>query len=153
MLSLGGDLQMSAFGGQILVNGLKLKNPLGIYPRLNANVTARDLDLQAVTGTFEFGEITGRLNADIKGLELFRWAPIKFDARLYTPPGDKSRHLISQRAVKNLSEPRGQRRRRGGRITKWLPAILRELPLLASRFELPTGKRNLLYGWHRAAAG
>jgi hypothetical protein len=103
MLSLGGDLQMAAFGGQILVNGLKLKNPLGIYPRLNANVTARDLDLQAVTGTFEFGEITGRLNADIKGLELFRWAPIKFDARLYTPPGDKSRHLISQRAVKNLS--------------------------------------------------
>ncbi len=103
MLSLGGDLEMSAFGGQIVVNGLKLKNPLGIYPRLNANVKARDLDLQAVTGTFEFGEITGRLDADIQGLELFRWAPIKFDARLYTPPGDKSRHLISQRAVKNLS--------------------------------------------------
>ena len=103
MLSLGGDLEMSAFGGQILVNGLKLKNPLGIYPRLNANVRARGLDLQAVTGTFEFGEITGRLDAEIKGLELFRWAPIKFDAKLYTPPGDKSRHLISQRAVKNLS--------------------------------------------------
>jgi hypothetical protein len=103
MLSLGGDLEMSAFGGQIQVNGLKLKNPLGIYPRLNANVKARGLDLQAVTGTFEFGEITGRLDADIQGLELFRWAPIKFDARLYTPPRDKSRHLISQRAVKNLS--------------------------------------------------
>jgi hypothetical protein len=103
MLSLGGDLEMSAFGGRILVNGLKLKNPLGIYPRLSANVTARDLDLQAVTGTFEFGEITGRLNADIRELELFRWAPVKFDARLYTPAGDKSRHLISQRAVKNLS--------------------------------------------------
>ena len=103
MLSLGGDLEMSAFGGQIVVNGLKLKNPLGIYPRLNANIKARGLDLQAVTGTFEFGEITGRLDADIAGLELFRWAPIKFDARLYTPPGDKSRHLISQRAVKNLS--------------------------------------------------
>jgi hypothetical protein len=103
MLSLGGDLQMSAFGGDILVNGLKLKNPLGLYPRLNANIRARNLDLQAVTGTFEFGEITGRLNADIQGLELFRWSPIKFDARLYTPPGDKSRHLISQRAVRNLS--------------------------------------------------
>ena len=103
MLSLGGDLQMAAFGGDIRVNGLKLKSPLGLYPRLNANITARNLDLQAVTGTFEFGEITGRLNADIQGLELFRWSPIRFDARLYTPPDDKSRHLISQRAVRNLS--------------------------------------------------
>ncbi|HZF27231.1 MAG TPA: hypothetical protein VEZ88_13280 [Steroidobacteraceae bacterium] len=120
MLSVGGDLQMSAFGGDILVNGLKLKSPLGLYPRLNANVTARGLDLQAVTGTFEFGEITGRLNADIRGLELFRWAPIKFDARLYTPQGDKSRHLISQRAVKNLSNIGGS----GGSVTAALQSGL-----------------------------
>jgi hypothetical protein len=113
MLSLGGDLEMSAFGGQIRVNGLKLKNPLGTYPLLNANITARALDLQAVTGTFEFGEITGHLDADIRGLELFRWSPIKFDARLYTTPGDRSRHLISQRAVKNLANIGGS----GGGVT------------------------------------
>jgi hypothetical protein len=63
----------------------------------------RNLDLEAVTGTFSFGMITGRLHADVRNLELFRWAPVRFDTRLYTPPGDKSRHLISQRAVKNLS--------------------------------------------------
>ena len=113
MLSLGGDLEMSAFGGQIQVNGLKLKNPLGQYPLLTANITARALDLQAVTGTFEFGEITGRLDADIRGLELFRWSPIKFDARLYTTPGDRSRHLISQRAVRNLANIGGS----GGGVT------------------------------------
>lgn len=103
VLSFGGDLEALAFGGRIVVNGLKLQDPLGDYPRLNANLTARNLDLEAVTGTFEFGEITGRLDADVRGLELFRWSPLKFDAKLYTPPGDKSRHLISQRAVKNLS--------------------------------------------------
>lgn len=103
VLSLGGDLEASVFDGQVVVDALKLQNPLGDYPRLSANITMRNLDLEAVTGTFSFGTITGRLNADIRDLELFRWAPVRFDARLYTPPRDRSRHLISQRAVKNLS--------------------------------------------------
>jgi len=103
VLSLAGDLEAKVFDGQLVVDGLKLQNPLGDYPRLSANITMRNLDLEAVTGTFSFGMITGRLNADVRNLELFRWSPVRFDARLYTPPGDKSRHLISQRAVKNLS--------------------------------------------------
>ncbi|HSC08412.1 MAG TPA: hypothetical protein VLD59_16425 [Steroidobacteraceae bacterium] len=113
VLSLGGDLDAEVFGGQVKVNALKLQNPLGDYPQLSANITMRNLDLEAVTGTFSFGKITGRLNADIRDLELFQWAPIKFDARLYTPPGDKSRHLISQRAVNNLSNIGGG----GGGVT------------------------------------
>jgi hypothetical protein len=113
VLSLGGDLDAQVFGGQVKVNALKLQNPLGDYPQLSANITMRNLDLEAVTGTFSFGKITGRLNADIRDLELFQWAPVKFDARLYTPPGDKSRHLISQRAVNNLSNIGGG----GGGVT------------------------------------
>jgi hypothetical protein len=103
VLSLAGDLEARIFDGQVVVDSLKLENPLGDYPRFSANLTMRNLDLEAVTGTFAFGMITGRLHADVRNLELFRWAPVRFDARLYTPPGDKSRHLISQRAVKNLS--------------------------------------------------
>jgi hypothetical protein len=113
VLSLSGDLDAQVFGGQVKVNALKLQNPLGDYPRFSANITMRNLDLEAVTGTFSFGKITGRLNADIRELELFQWAPIKFDARLYTPPGDRSRHLISQRAVNNLSNIGGG----GGGVT------------------------------------
>jgi hypothetical protein len=113
VLSLGGDLDAQVFGGQVKVNALKLQNPLGDYPQFSANITMRNLDLEAVTGTFSFGKITGRLNADIRDLELFQWAPIRFDARLYTPPGDKSRHLISQRAVNNLSNIGGG----GGGVT------------------------------------
>jgi hypothetical protein len=113
VLSLGGDLEAQVFGGQVTVNALKLQHPLGDYPQFSASITMRNLDLEAVTGTFSFGKITGRLNADIRDLELFQWAPIRFDARLYTPPGDKSRHLISQRAVNNLSNIGGG----GGGVT------------------------------------
>jgi len=65
-------------------------------------VIARRLDLELVTSTFSIGSITGRLDADLKGLELFNWSPVAFDARLYTPPGDRSKHRISQRAVENI---------------------------------------------------
>jgi hypothetical protein len=39
----------------------------------------------------------------ISDLETFDWMPEAFDAFLYTPPGDRSKHRISQRAVTNLS--------------------------------------------------
>jgi hypothetical protein len=42
------------------------------------------------------------LSGRIDGLRLFNWAPVAFDARLYTPPNDRSRHRISQRAVENI---------------------------------------------------
>ena len=45
-------------------------NPLGPWPRLFADVTARNLDLSQVTSTFSIGSITGRLDADVTGLEL-----------------------------------------------------------------------------------
>ncbi len=103
VLSVGGALEASAFNGQLRVDNLELRNPLGKYPRLSADVALRGLDLEAVTGTFSFGTITGRLDGRIDGLQLFRWTPVKMDLRLYTPEDDDSRHLISQRAVKNLS--------------------------------------------------
>ena len=55
-----------------------------------------------MTGAFSFGRITGRLSGRVDGLRLFNWAPVAFDARLYTPPGDRSKHRISQRAVENI---------------------------------------------------
>ena len=81
----------------------KLQDPFGPWPRLFADVTARGLDLDLVTHTFAIGSITGLLNADVKGLELFNWSPVAFDARLYSTPGDRSKHLISQKAVASIS--------------------------------------------------
>ena len=55
-----------------------------------------------MTGAFSFGRITGRLSGRVDGLRLFNWSPVAFDARLYTPPDDRSKHRISQRAVENI---------------------------------------------------
>jgi hypothetical protein len=107
VLAAQGDLIANVFDGAIIGSHLRLSDPLGPWPRLDATVTARQLDLDLVTHTFSIGSITGRLDADIQGLELFNWSPVAFDARLQTTPGDRSKHLISQRAVTSISSVGG----------------------------------------------
>ena len=78
------------------------------FPEFFADVRARDLDLGLVTRTFEVGSITGKLEVDVLGLRVVRLdAAPRFDARLATPKGDKSRHRISAKAVSSLSNVGG----------------------------------------------
>ena len=115
-LTFGGDVVANVFDGTVRGANIRLTDPLGPWPQLKADVTARDLNLDLVTRTFPIGNITGRLNADITGLQLFAWSPVAFDARLYTTPGDRSRHLISQKAVTSLASVGGG----GGAVTSAL---------------------------------
>ena len=104
VFSIGGGLEVAAFDGRIVVDGLTIADPLGRLPALEANATLRGLSLAAVTSTFAFGRIEGRLDADLQDLRLLAWQPEQFDLHLYTPADDDSRHRISQRAVQNLTE-------------------------------------------------
>ncbi len=103
VVTLGGNLEASVFDGRVVIRELQLREPLGKFPRMNASIDFTNLDLRLLTNTFSFGMITGRLSGRIEDLETFDWMPVAFDARLDTPPGDRSKHRISQRAVTNLS--------------------------------------------------
>jgi hypothetical protein len=107
LLVFQGNVESDVFGGRIVGSNIRLKDPLGRFPEFFADVRARDLDLGLLTQTFEVGSITGKLEVDVLGLELFGWSPIAFDARLATPKGDKSRHRISAKAVSSLSNVGG----------------------------------------------
>lgn len=106
-LKVGGVLLVRAFDGSITVRNLELDKPFGVVPRLKADVTVEDLDLKTFTRTFSFGRIEGRLGGYVNGLRMEQWLPVAFDAELKTPPGDKSRHRISQRALENISDVGG----------------------------------------------
>jgi len=103
VLTLGGALEAEVFGGQIRIDGLRVEEPLGVLPTLHADIRMRDIDLERLTSTFSFGHMTGRLHADVLGLEAVDWRAERFDARIYTPPEDTSRHRISQRAVQSIA--------------------------------------------------
>jgi hypothetical protein len=103
-LTVGGTLAANVFDGRVEVDKLRLEQPFGALPRLAADLKIRNIDLEAATKTFSFGRITGRLNGDVKDLRLLKWRPVAFAGRLYTPPDDRSRHRISQRAIENISD-------------------------------------------------
>jgi hypothetical protein len=106
-VSVGGTLAARAFDGDVEVSNLRIEHPFGRVPRLQADVRMRGLDLERLTDTFSFGLIQGRLSVDITGLRLVSWKPVAMDLHIYTPPDDRSRRRISQRAVENLASVGG----------------------------------------------
>lgn len=102
-LVFGGGLSLDVFGGSVSVTNLSMLHPLGSTPRLAADIDMQQLDLAQLTGVFDFGEITGRLDGKIDGLELVNWNPVSFKAKLTADDGGK----ISQHAIKSLTEVGG----------------------------------------------
>lgn len=102
ILTTDGSVVLNVFNGTATVTQLTMRTPLGIAPKLNADIALRNLELGELTRTFSFGAIEGKLDGDIKGLELQNWKPVTFDARIQSSPG-KYPKKISQRAVENIS--------------------------------------------------
>ena len=98
---------MQLFDGYVQVSQLALERPFGVAPSLSADIAFDDIDLQALTGVFDFGSISGKLDGEINGLRLVDWSPTAFDATLRTDAeaADRAgiRQRISQRAVQNIS--------------------------------------------------
>jgi len=106
-VTVGGDLDAQFFDGTMTMSNLRIERPFGRVPRLYADVSIRNLDLERVTEAFSFGYIQGRLSGDVTGLKLENWRPVAMDLYFYTPPDDSSPHRISQRAVENLASVGG----------------------------------------------
>ncbi|MBI5436702.1 MAG: hypothetical protein HY937_06320 [Nitrosomonadales bacterium] len=101
-LKVDGALLFHVFDGTVVVNRIELFDPFGRMPRLSGNLDMRELDLDLLTRTFSFGNIQGRIDLSVNGLELVNWQPVSFDAKLASSPGEY-RKRISQKAVQNIS--------------------------------------------------
>ncbi len=106
-LSMDGAMTFNVFNGTIGMDNLKIEDPLGVVPRLNADLLMRNLDLGELTRTFSFGDIEGKLDGDVKNMVLENWKPVHLDAYIHTSEG---KHLkkISQRAVENITALGGE---------------------------------------------
>lgn len=113
LLSLQGDVEADVFDGKVVARNLAVRDPFSDWPKLQADITARNMDLDLITRVFEFGSMTGRLDMELLNLQTFGLTPTAFDMKLGTTPGDRSRHRISARAVESLSNIGGG----GGGVT------------------------------------
>ncbi|MGH8125230.1 MAG: hypothetical protein ACREPK_05215 [Rhodanobacteraceae bacterium] len=102
-VAFDGGLSLDVFGGSVSITGLSLLHPFGSAPQLAANVDMQQLDLAQITSVFDFGQITGRMNGDVRGLKLVNWKPVAFSADVTANGGGK----ISQHAIQSLTEVGG----------------------------------------------
>ncbi|MCA1805062.1 MAG: hypothetical protein LC646_06950, partial [Xanthomonadaceae bacterium] len=128
-LQVGGTLLVGAFDGDITVRNLRMEQPLGVVPRLWADILIDRIDLETLTRTFSFGRIEGRLDGAVEGLRLEAWKPVAFDAWFATPEDDRTRQRISQRAVDNLTNIGGGGV--GGALSRGFLRFLEDFPYQA----------------------
>ena len=103
VMTIDGAVQVRVFDGAVVIHNLVVQNPLALSSILRADVEVFDVDLDALTRAFSFGNIQGRLEGHVHDLVLSGWEPESFDAAFMTPEDDSSRHRISQRAVETLA--------------------------------------------------
>lgn len=102
-IDFDGGLTLHLFDGSVQVSALAMERPFGVAPTLSADIALDGIDLQALTGVFDFGSISGRLQGRIDDLRLVDWQASAFDAELHTVRSAGVRQRISQRAVQNIS--------------------------------------------------
>ena len=102
-LSLGGELIVKVFDGEVRISNLASSGLFTDFPKFHSDLEIDNLDLDQLTGKFKFGGITGKLSGYVQQLYLENWHPVSFFAWLGTPENDNSRHRISQKAVQNIA--------------------------------------------------
>ncbi len=102
-LSLGGELIVKIFDGEIKVSNLASSGLFTDFSTFHSDLEIDNLDLDQLTGKFKFGGITGKLSGYVRQLYMENWHPVSFFAWLGTPKTDDSRHRISQKAVQNIA--------------------------------------------------
>ena len=85
------------------ISELSVAHPMSAVPEVRAQVLLDNLSLDQLSSAFAFGRIEGRIDGEVRDLVMHGWRPVAFDGYLGTPPDDRSRHRISQRAVDSLA--------------------------------------------------
>lgn len=106
-LKLGGKLQFNVFDGMLSFDKVVIADPISDFSSFNANIVLNNINLLPLTKAFDFGKMEGWIEGYFNDLVLDNWQPSSFDMFIGTVKSDKSSHLISQRAVDNLSSMGG----------------------------------------------
>lgn len=101
-LDFTGGIDIEAFSGRIGLDELAVERPFGSLPAVSAQLRFDRLDLDELTGAFNFGRMEGQVSGWARNLRLLDWHPVAMDARIFTHE-DVPRRRISQRAVDNLT--------------------------------------------------
>ena len=102
-IAFDGSLDLKVFDGQMQINNLSTERLFGIAPVVAADIQFQQLNLQQITSTFDFGEISGLIDGKVDGLRITNWKADRMDGYFHTVKSKGIKQTISQRAIDNIS--------------------------------------------------
>lgn len=102
-LEVEGGGEVSLFGGTLKVSGISGEEILSRYPKLVFSADFEEIDLQQVTRTLDFGEMTGILRGHVHDCELFRGVPVRFEGMIETVERRGVSRTINVKAINNIA--------------------------------------------------
>jgi hypothetical protein len=103
LIGVSGRGEAEVFGGKIVLRDLAVSDPFTPGRSISLNVDLVDLDLKKLTDEVPFGEVTGIVSGEVRGLVLTYNQPARFDFRLESVPRKGVAQTFSLKAVDNLT--------------------------------------------------
>ncbi len=103
LLKAKGRLEGSVFGGTLIARSLAVELPFNPGREIRADVKARQIHLEPLSQALQVGRITGRLDAELKGLRLAYGQPVAFQLMVESVEVPGVDQQVSLRAVNSIS--------------------------------------------------
>ena len=84
ILRTNGEIQAELFGGRMRMSKLEIENPFSPLASIKLDATLRDIQLQQLSKTFAFGQISGILEGNIADLIVTDGQPAQFGADVHS---------------------------------------------------------------------
>jgi hypothetical protein len=98
-----GELELNVFDGNMKISNLSTERLFGVAPVIAGNINFNELNLEQITNTYDFGEITGLVNGYVNDLRITNWKADRLESYIETIKNKKVKQTISQRALDNIS--------------------------------------------------
>ena len=119
-IAIAGRGEASVFGGQIVLRDLAVSEPFTAGRLISLDIDLVDLDMKKLTDEVPFGEVTGIVSGEIRGLVISYGQPESFNFRIESVPRKGVPQTFSLKAVDNLTVLSTGQQASGGTSSFWM---------------------------------
>ncbi|MGB8960245.1 MAG: hypothetical protein WCC00_14650 [Candidatus Aminicenantales bacterium] len=119
-IAIAGRGEASVFGGQIVLRDLAVSKPFTAGRSISLDIDLVDLDMKKLTNEVPFGEVTGIVSGEIRGLVISYGQPESFSFRIESVPRKGVSQTFSLKAVDNLTVLSTGQQASGGTSSFWM---------------------------------
>ncbi len=122
-IAIEGRGEASVFGGKVVLRDLAVSEPFAAGRSISLDIDLLDLDMKKVTDEVPFGEVTGIVRGEVRGLVLSYGQPDSFNFRIESVPRKGVRQTFSLKAVDNLTVLSSGQKASGGTSSFWMKLV------------------------------